>query len=361
MTSRATSPQGAVRTPFRRTGAPGRCIEARPAPATSHYNGHVGGREDDKLRPSGRLSWLKVVLALAFLGGFLLSAQLWGVSRSYPLSPVAESLPAVPPLLARIWFVALLVLLAMIAVVRQPRRYVLAFVALAGLLSLFDQSRWQPWFYQYLFMFAALALYPWRERDPEKREAALNVCRLIVASTYFWSGLQKLNINFVEDLFPWLVTPLVALLPASSEGLLQSLAIAAPFVEAGIGVGLLTRFRNVAVMLALSMHIFILFSLGPLGHDWNTVVWPWNAAMMVFVVTLFWRTENFPVRQILAPKPPFMVWCCSFSVSCLCSTSSDFGTLTSRPRSTPAISRTRRSTSARPQRTSSPRRSETPP
>ena len=104
----------------------------------------MGGREDDKLRPSGRLSWLKVVLALAFLGGFLLSAQLWGVSRSYPLSPVAECLPAVPPLLARIWFVALLVLLAMIAVVRQPRRYVLAFVALAGLLSLFDQSRWQP-------------------------------------------------------------------------------------------------------------------------------------------------------------------------------------------------------------------------
>ena len=265
----------------------------------------MGGREDDKLRPSGRLSWLKVVLALAFLGGFLLSAQLWGVSRSYPLSPVAESLPAVPPLLARIWFVALLVLLAMIAVVRQPRRYVLAFVALAGLLSLFDQSRWQPWFYQYLFMFAALVLYPWRERDPEKREAALNVCRLIVASTYFWSGLQKLNINFVEDLFPWLVTPLVALLPASSEGLIQSLAIAAPFVEAGIGVGLLTRFRNVAVMLALSMHIFILFSLGPLGHDWNTVVWPWNAAMMVFVVTLFWRTENFSARKILVPQTPF--------------------------------------------------------
>jgi len=152
----------------------------------------VGGeREADKLRCADRLSWLKVVLALAFLGGFLLSAELWGVSRSYPLTPVVEDLPAVPPLLARIWFVALLILLVAIVVLRRARGYILAFVILAGLLSLFDQSRWQPWFYQYLFMFVALALYPWREQDSEKREAALNVCCLMVASIYFWSGLQK--------------------------------------------------------------------------------------------------------------------------------------------------------------------------
>ena len=36
-----------------------------------------------------------------------------------------------------------------------------------------------------MVMFAALALYPWGDGDPEKRETALNVRRLIVASTYF--------------------------------------------------------------------------------------------------------------------------------------------------------------------------------
>lgn len=280
-----------------------RCPAVRPAPVTGHYNGRVGTRrEGNKLRPEGRLLWLKLVLALAFLGGFLLSSELWGVSRSYPLIPVLEGLPTAPPVLAQIWFLALLTLLAMIAIVRQPQRYILAFVVLAGLLGLFDQSRWQPWFYQYLFMFAALSLYSWDDADLEKRETALSICRLIVASIYFWSGLQKLNAGFFDDLFPWLVEPFVALLPGSLADAVRSMGVVAPLVEAGIGVGLLTKYRNWAVVVALSMHAVILCSIGPFGHDWNTVVWPWNVAMMAFVVLLFWRTEDFSTKKILLPR-----------------------------------------------------------
>jgi hypothetical protein len=54
----------------------------------------------------------------------------------------------------------------------------------------------------------------------------------------------------------------------------------------------------------LGMHVFILFSIGPLGHDWNTIVWPWNVAMMAFVVILFWRAEGFSARHILVPRAP---------------------------------------------------------
>lgn len=258
--------------------------------------------EDNKLSSAGRLLWLKIALSLAFLSGFLLSTRLWFGPRSYPLTPVFEGLPTIPPLIEEIWYISLLSLLVAIAVLRRPRKYILAFLVLAGLLSLFDQSRWQPWFYQYLFMLAALALYPWGEQNPQRRETALNICRLIVASTYFWSGLQKLNVTFVEEGFPSLAKPLVDLLPGSWEPLVLSLGIAVPFVEAGIGIGLLTRFRNVAVILTLGMHAFILFSIGPFGHDWNTVVWPWNVAMMVLVVILFWRTEGFSARKILIPQ-----------------------------------------------------------
>ncbi len=249
-----------------------------------------------------RLLLLRVTLALACLAGFLLSAKLWLASRSYPLTPVFEWLPAVPEPVDRLWFGSLCLLLAVIVVARRSRKYLLAFVVLAGVLSLFDQSRWQPWFYQYLFMFMALAVYPWGEQNLEKRELALNICRFIIASTYLWSGLQKLNASFVEDLFPWLVEPLVALLPGASEQLVHPLGITVPFIEASIGIGLLTRFRNVAIILALSMHAFILFSIGWFGHDWNTVVWPWNFAMMVFVVILFWRPEGFSARDVLIPR-----------------------------------------------------------
>jgi hypothetical protein len=79
------------------------------------------------------------------------------------------------------------------------------------------------------------------------------------------------------------------------------MGIVAPLVEASIGVGLLTRYRNWAVILALGMHAFILLCLGPLGHDWNTVVWPWNVAMATFVVLLFWRTGDISPKKILLP------------------------------------------------------------
>jgi hypothetical protein len=39
---------------------------------------------------------------------------------------------------------------------------------------------------------------------------AFNTCRLIVATTYFWSGLQKANAGFFEATYPRLVEPLTS-------------------------------------------------------------------------------------------------------------------------------------------------------
>ncbi len=118
-----------------------------------------------RLSFADRLLWLRISLALALLGGFLLSTNLWVASRTYPLTPISEWLPPVPPLIEGFWLASLLLLLGAIVVVRQPRAYIIAFIFLAGLLSLFDQSRWQPWFYQFLFMLGALSLYPWGRQD----------------------------------------------------------------------------------------------------------------------------------------------------------------------------------------------------
>ncbi len=73
---------------------------------------------------------------------------------------------------------------------------------------------------------------------------------------------------------------------------LHVLGWVAPFVEIGIGIGLLTRrFRDVAVLGGAAMHCFILMAIGPFGHKWNSVVWPWNLAMIAFLFVLFWKTE----------------------------------------------------------------------
>ena len=207
--------------------------------------------------------------------------------RAYPLTPVWDLVPPLPYPVDYALFGLFVALAASMGIARGRALGWLAavFLVVAALLVLGDVSRLQPWLYQYSFMLLALCLYGWgRVGAPD----ALNACRLIVVATYFWSGLQKANAGFFEITYPWLVGPLTERLPDWAGSALLSGAYAVPIVEAAIGVGLLTRrFRKLAAAGALLMHAFIMVCVGPWGNDHNAVVWPWNFAMVVFVLVLF--------------------------------------------------------------------------
>ena len=157
-----------------------------------------------------------------------------------------------------------------------------ALLVTALLLAIGDQSRLQPWFYQYLVMFGAIFF---------AETHALDICRLLVACTYFWSGLQKLNPEFRVNIFPAVADPLMRVFPRWHPAI-PALAIATALAEAAIGVGLLwRRTRRVSVIAAIAMHVLLLAELGPLGRNFNQVVWPWNVSMILFDVILFWRAD----------------------------------------------------------------------
>ena len=66
--------------------------------------------------------------------------------------------------------------------------------------------------------------------------------------------------------------------------------IVAPYLEMGLGLSLLfPRTRRVGVIGILVMHVLLLAMLGPWSLGWNSVVWPWNLAMVVLVPGLFWH------------------------------------------------------------------------
>src|SRR5205809_971107 len=93
----------------------------------------------------------------------------------------------------------------------RPRRWwAVAATVLALILAADDQSRWQPWFYQYVTMLAALAV----ARDVGDTLAAW---RAVLVGLYLWSGIQKLNATFMTQLFPWLMEPLAGVLPAGVQ------------------------------------------------------------------------------------------------------------------------------------------------
>lgn len=39
------------------------------------------------------------------------------------------------------------------------------------------------------------------------------------------------------------------------------------------------------------MIFVVLLSIGPLGHNWNSSVWPWNIAIFLMVIVLFFKTD----------------------------------------------------------------------
>jgi hypothetical protein len=223
--------------------------------------------------------------------GLLLCPKLWLSSRLYPLTPVFGFLKPLPALFDLAAYVSLLILLFIVLIHPRPGKWIAAFLAALLMLCLQDQSRWQPWCYQYAFMLAAVGL------ASEARSnwlQAINTCRLIVAATYFWSGAQKLHANFVPDVFDWMAAGLI-----KRFAFVHYLGHAVPFVEIAIGLGLLThRFRRPAIVLAIATHGFVLLTIGPFGRDANSVVWPWNIAMILFDVMLFWNAD-VPIKEIV--------------------------------------------------------------
>jgi predicted DCC family thiol-disulfide oxidoreductase YuxK len=249
--------------------------------------------------PASRLFWLKTTVMVAFCIGLFLSSPLWIGPRSYPEVPISTLLPSMNGVLAYGLFGALFVLSVAIVLSSRPQKFIAVFLALMLVFCALDQTRWQPWVFQYIFILAVLALFSWDSEDIVGRQRMLNIARLIIASTYVFSGLQKLNLNFIENDFPWLVQPITQRIPFT-ESAFYIFGMAVPVVQVAFGVGLLTqRFRRISLIVAVSMHVFILIILGPLGYGWNDIVWPWTTAMAVFDLLLFTSSAKFTVREVL--------------------------------------------------------------
>ena len=239
-----------------------------------------------------RLLYLRVAIVAGTLASMALSYKLWLSTRFYPLTPVFPFLKPIPAPFDKILFGAALLTLALSAI---TPRLIAFFATLAVVLVCCDQSRLQPWFYEYVLLLLGVAF------------ASPNACRLIVAATYFWSGAQKLNAGFISDVFPWMLEPFLRHLPHGAQAMVHPLSVAAPFIELWIGIALLGRkFRTPAVVVAIAMHVFILIALSPWGQNYNHVVWPWNIVMAAVVFILFWKTDE-SARQILLSKNAFHI------------------------------------------------------
>ncbi|HEX8708785.1 MAG TPA: hypothetical protein VF723_11125 [Pyrinomonadaceae bacterium] len=248
-----------------------------------------------RLTPPGvtaRLRYLRIALAAAYACGMLSSPGLWfGTGRTFPRAPLLNALPAFLSAADYLASVLLFAALALTAISRRPGPYLACALALTALLVVLDQTRLQPWVYQYFLMLGVLACGRWGEANEAAAGRTLAASQLIIAALYFWSGAQKLNWSFGHEVMPALLASAGVRWPGADAAYLPVAGLVVAACEAFIGIALLVRItRRAAVVLALAMHSLLLLILVAASH--NSVVWAWNAGMMVMVGLLFWRMDQ---------------------------------------------------------------------
>jgi len=247
--------------------------------------------ESQRLRVFTRVLGVSVLCCLAF------SWRLWMARPLYPMVPAGDWVPAFAEPFDRLFLLATASLAALLAVPWRPATVARWLLGAFALLFLQDQSRLWPSFYQFFLLLLILGGSR-ASSTSGAAERVLNGLRFVVAATYFWSGVQKLNTHFFHEEFPWFVAPLVGPLPALAP-LLPMLGAAAAVLETLIGVGLLTRrLRRAALLEAFAMHAVILACIGPLRDNWNNSSWIWSLTAAVQAGVLFWKAPPFSLRSM---------------------------------------------------------------
>lgn len=216
----------------------------------------------------------------------LLCYRLWHGLRDFPLVPIWNQLLKLPWYLHDVFFYTSLGL--MVLLIWKPNKKLGAvLLAMVLLNALLDQNRWLHWHYQFIWMLAAYVFL-------RNEKQVLQAWSIILVSVYFYSGLSKLQPSFIHDV--WTYSILRSWLGVySNNQWLWRMGYLIPIAEMTLAILLLlSRFRKIAIVGLVAMHLLILLWLGPVGLNLNEVNWPWNLLMPVLLCGVFLKPElNF--------------------------------------------------------------------
>ena len=207
----------------------------------------------------------------------------------FPLLPVLD---IIPPFISPYDSILIFILATLLGINLLFWKNWTNLLAISILCVLFvqDQNRWQPWAYIY---FIFLIFFSFYKETAENRNYLAISFRLMIIGVYLWSGVHKLNTNFINQTFESILIDFFDFQDKHFIDTIKDVGYLIPIFEVSICVFLfIPKLRNIGVSMAIIAHIFILLYLSPLGINKNYVVFPWNIAMTFFVVILFYQTSE---------------------------------------------------------------------
>jgi hypothetical protein len=211
----------------------------------------------------------------------LLSAALWWPTsgRTFPVLPAFDALDMIPAQAAWVFSTLFCVACVLYATGRLTTSVFLPVVlSLASLLCLLDLNRLQVWLWLWVLLWLADGY------DLRTQTTASHLRPWILAGVYVLSGYSKITPWFQVN-FDWFCDGLALTRPLVGN---TTLAYATGLGEMAIGPLLLVpATRTLGKWAATLLHLYILLLLSPLALHWNSVVWPWNIAMIGLVWQVF--------------------------------------------------------------------------
>ncbi|MFY8128302.1 MAG: hypothetical protein ACOVMM_07970 [Chitinophagaceae bacterium] len=229
------------------------------------------------------------IISTFWLIAKLLSFKLWTSERLFPLVP-SHSIFQNTHYIVHVACFIISISILMLCVFFKPSKWLLLILLFTEVFScMMDITRWQPWEFQYLSMLYVSIICV---NDYQKCKQWF---ALIVVSIYIYSGLHKFNFHFINNM--WIETILKDFLRITASSIQQyklaKLGFTLPIVETLAGIGLLSKFwQKKAAYVLITMHVCILVILGPLGINYNQIVWPWNMAMIGLLYVLFIKNKT---------------------------------------------------------------------
>lgn len=214
----------------------------------------------------------------------LITYKLWIANRLFPIVPPLEWLHKTPAVVHHILLSISLLCLAILFV--KPSSFILLIVFFASeiLSCVLDQNRWQPWEYQFLFTILIIIF------SRKKPQLLFSAIFIILISTYFFSGINKIGTGFLEKVWSRMILVGFFRIPRhlAHHPFVYFSGYIIPLIEASSAVGLLfLRTRKPAAISLILMHLFNLLLIGPIGLNYNTSIWPWNVLMIFYLQFLF--------------------------------------------------------------------------
>lgn len=230
---------------------------------------------------------------------FASSWKLWTPQDIFPQIPFLTSLITTPTWVD--WFCLGLSAgaLGVCLLAKEGKALTAALILFAistTVLILLDQHRLQPWAYQFVILATVIAT--------SSKLNAVRRIQIITVSIYIFSGVSKLDYQFVHTVGDQMLSTLVGTFGATTENwptqIKHFTVLCLPMTEILLGIGLLiSKTRSWAVAGAVTMHAVLLVLLFQDVSGLGVLIW--NLFFIFQIVWIFHRQPNLKSKPVESP------------------------------------------------------------